>query len=563
VKGKSKTDSAEMRRRIEESRSLPSELQQPEMRRLLEELQIHQFELEMQNEELRTARMEIEVALARYTELFDFAPIGYATLDEGGTIREINHAGARLLGQERRRLVGQPFAALIEPGQGEVFSRLLGAARASDAREMCLIDLRRFDSTGVKLRLSAVTLAHSAVAGRAVLLAFEDITEWFDRERKLASTERALRAADRRKNEFLAVLSHELRNPLAPIRNSLYVLARAKPGTDKARKAQAVIERQTAHLTHLVDDLLDVTRIARGKVQLHRERLELGELLRSTIDDQRTTFEANGIRIESHIERGDFWVHVDPARIVQALSNLLGNAEKFTPQGGNVKVSLQRSGESVVLRVRDSGVGIADDMGPHLFEPFSQAPQSMDRTRGGLGLGLAMTKGLIELHDGTVTVASAGPGQGTTATVTLPLEATPPPAAASAPQAPLRSRRVLVVDDNRDAADTLRDALALSGHEVEVSYDGPSGVEHARKLRPEIVICDIGLPRMDGYEVARALRADQALRGIYLVALTGYGMPDDVEHATAAGFDLHVTKPSNLEKLCRIVSDAPVMALDD
>jgi two-component system CheB/CheR fusion protein len=565
VKGKQKSPStgrADLRRRAEERRQQQqaeqtAEVPEAEVRRLLDELQVYQIELELQNEELRAARIEVEAGLARYTELFDFAPIGYVTLAPDETIRELNHAGARLLGNERRRLVGQRFADLLAMGQADVFNRLLGSAMDSEARETCEVELRRPGGARMKLRLSATVLAHSEPARRTILLAFEDITERIERERKLEISERALRDADRRKNEFLAVLSHELRNPLSPIRNSLYLLSHAEPGAEQARRAQAVIERQVGHMARIVDDLLDVTRIARGKVQLHRQRLDLGELVRSAMDDQRTLFETSGIRTDAHFDPGHFWVDADPVRMVQVLSNLLGNAEKFTPRGGRVVVSLQREGTKVSLRVRDTGVGVAPELAEQLFEPFNQAPQTIDRSRGGLGLGLAMTKGLVELHGGTVAIASEGPNRGTTVTVHLPLEAAPAAVESSVEPAPTRTRRVLVIEDNKDTADTLQEALAMIGHVVEVAYDGAAGIGVALGFRPEVVICDIGLPLMDGYEVARALRAEDRLRGTYLVALSGYGMPEDLERAAAAGFDRHVTKPFPLEELSRLISDAP------
>ena len=521
---------------------------------LVHELQVHEIELEMQNEELRGARVEVEAGLARYTELFDFAPIGYATLAPDETIREINHAGARLLGEERSRLAGQRLADRLKVTARAVLGALLGKARHSEAREICEMDLARDGEAPLYVRLGVVVLAH---AGTTFLVTFEDIREQRAREERLASAERALREANRRKDEFLAVLSHELRNPLAPIRNSLFVLDRTLPAGERARKSLAVIDRQVAHLTRLIDDLLDVTRISRGKIRLHRELLDLGELVCRTMEDHRTSFESSGIELEGRFAPGGFWVYADAARLVQAVSNLLGNAEKFTPRGGSVAVSVEREGDEVVLRIRDTGAGIPPEMMDHLFEPFAQAPQTMDRARGGLGLGLAMVKGLLELHGGTIAIASDGPGRGTSVTVSLPLEAAPVPVADSAAPRSARNRRVLVIEDHYDAAESLRDALSLSGHEVEVAYDGPRGIELARAFRPEVVVCDIGLPGMDGYEVAKVFRADEALRGAYLVALTGYAMPEDLERAAAAGFDRHVTKPPTLDRLERLLGDAP------
>jgi PAS domain S-box-containing protein len=509
----------------------------------------------VKNDELRTARIDLETGLERYTTLFDFAPLGYATLGNDKTIREINHAGARLLGKERVRLARQPFASFVEPDNRPAFRALLRKASACEATATCDVQLTRSGLAPWRARLTATLLAGK---DPTILLAFEDITEQEARRKRLEHTERALLDADRRKDEFLAALSHELRNPLAPIRNSLFVLASGKAGSEQAGKALAVIERQVEHLTRLIDDLLDVTRITRGKVQLRRERVELGELVRRTMDDHRASFEASGVRLEAHFEPEAFWVDADPARIVQALSNLLCNAEKFTPRDGIVVVSLRRNGTSVSLRVQDTGAGIAPEVLEHLFEPFAQAPQTIDRTRGGLGLGLAMVRGLVELHGGKVDIASQGAGRGTEVIVALPLEMPPESKAPSPDAAVVNSRRILVIEDNQDAADTLRDALVLNGHHVQVAYDGQTGLAMAKTLRPEVVICDIGLPGMSGYAVATAFRAEEKLRSTYLVALSGYAQREDIQRAADAGFNRHIAKPPSLDELELVLAAAPI-----
>jgi PAS domain S-box-containing protein len=516
-------------------------LSEPDLRKLLHELQVHQLELELQGEELQAARTQAEAGLARYTELFDFAPIGYATLYTDETICELNHAAARLLGRRRVRLVGQSFGALLQSDAHQKLSALIGKALEAEGSQTCELAYQKAGFPQLQLRLTASPLSRTEPM---ILLALEDVT--------------VLRDAERRKDEFIAVLSHELRNPLTPLRNSLYVLARATPGDEQARRAQAIIDRQLSHLTRLVDDLLDVTRIKNGKIQLHRAQVDLGALSRRAIEDQRLSFEASGLRLEGSFEPGPFWIHGDPDRLTQVLANLLNNAEKFTPRGGAVSVRLAREGGWVRLSVRDSGVGISPDVLEHMFEPFAQAPQSIDRTRGGLGLGLAMVKGLVELHGGTVVIDSGGQGRGTEVILSLPLlpaaaEAEPP---VQAP--PTRARRVLIIEDNRDAADSLNEVLAFGGHEVTVAYDGHMGLERARAFQPEIALCDIGLPGMDGYAVARAFRADHALREVYLVALTGYAMPEDIERARSAGFDRHITKPPELDQLDQLLAEAPV-----
>lgn len=376
----------------------------------------------------------------------------------------------------------------------------------------------------------------------------------FRAEEALRESEAALKDADRRKNEFLAVLSHELRNPLAPIRTGLFMLERAAPGGDQAKRAQAIIDRQVGHLTRLVDDLLDVTRISRGKIQIQRERLELGDLVRRTIEDHRQTFVANGIQLESRLSSEAMWLSADGTRIAQVVGNLLGNAAKFTHRGGRVAVTLERDGDGAVLWVRDDGEGIEPEVLGSLFQPFTQARQTLDRTRGGLGLGLALVKALVELHGGSAEATSRGPGQGAEFTVRLPLEAAPQRTAAPMESRQFQRRRVLIIEDNVDAADSLKDVLELMGHEVAVAYDGASGIATAREFRPEILLCDIGLPEIDGFEVARRFRADPALQNVVLVALTGYALPEDRQRATEAGYAHHVAKPPSLEVLERLLA---------
>jgi two-component system CheB/CheR fusion protein len=368
-------------------------------------------------------------------------------------------------------------------------------------------------------------------------------------QRALHEANARLQEADRRKDEFIAVLSHELRNPLAPIQNSLHILDRAPPGGDQARRSMEVIRRQATHLARLVEDLLDVTRIANGKILLQRQRVDFCEVALKTVEDHLGSFSLAGVRLEKSLPGGALWVHADPTRLAQIVGNLLGNALKFTPRGGAVRLTLAVEQGSARLGVRDDGVGIAPEVLDRLFRPFSQADQTLDRSRGGLGLGLALVKGLAELHGGSASAASGGLGRGAEFTVTLPLEAAPPAAERAPSPRPARGHRVLVIDDNVESADTLRELLTLSGHEVRSAYDGAVGIAAAREFRPEVVLCDIGLPGISGYAVAQALRADPSLGGTYLVALSGYAHPDDVARAHEAGFDRHVAKPPALETL--------------
>jgi two-component system CheB/CheR fusion protein len=517
----------------------------------------------MQNHELVRSRAALETALADYTELFDFAPVGYVALGLDGTIVDANHAAARVLGRARAGLGGTCFDALVRVADRAAFRAFVGRAIDSGQPAHAQVELAP-EGNGARVYVELSARLLDRLGGAKVLVVVEDVTAKRARDAKLEDTERALRDADRKKDDFLAALSHELRNPLAPIRTALYVLKHTDAAGDAARRAREIIDRQVTHLARMVDDLLDVTRIARGKVVLRTERVELGALVRKTIDDHRLVFEGAELVLESRFEPARFWVDADPARVVQSLTNVLGNAVKFTPAGGTVVVRLERAGDAARIVVADTGLGVAPELLPHVFEPFAQGPQTMERSRGGLGLGLAMVKGLVESHGGTVSMSSGGVGRGTTVALAFPLALEDLPALedAVATVEALHPRRVLVIEDNPDAASTLRDALALDGHDVEVAYDGASGLERARSFRPEIVVCDIGLPGMDGYAVARAFQAHQG-DAPFCIALTGYAQPEDLDRASAAGFHAHLSKPASLALLEQLLRDAPPLVEQD
>jgi PAS domain S-box-containing protein len=360
--------------------------------------------------------------------------------------------------------------------------------------------------------------------------------------------EAALKDADRRKDQFLAMLAHELRNPLAPVLTGLQVLRLAEADRDTAEQIRSMIERQIRHLTRLVDDLLDVSRITQGKIQIRRERIDLAALVRTAAEDRRPILEQAGMKLVLDVVDGPVWVAGDATRLAQVLNNLLDNAAKFRNGGDSVTVrmTVDEPVRQAVIHVQDHGIGIAPEMFPRLFEVFAQADRSLDRSRGGLGVGLSVVKGLVRLHGGEVDAASGGPGQGAAFTVRLPLKdelaaLTEIPAAPREPAA--KPLRVLVVEDNRDAADSLRMLLALLGHEAAVAYNGLEGVRQGREWRPDVVLCDIGLPGLDGYAVAGELRQDPATAGARLIAITGYGQDEDRRRTLQAGFDHHLTKP--------------------
>jgi PAS domain S-box-containing protein len=386
---------------------------------------------------------------------------------------------------------------------------------------------------------------------RKVAILFNDIT---DRKRAYD----ALRDADRRKNEFLGMLSHELRNPLAPIRNSVYLLERAAPDGDQASRARGVIRRQTEHLTRLVDDLLDVTRISRGKVDLQRSRVDLREIVHKTTEDLLSLFEQSEVALRVEHAAGPVWVDADATRIAQVVGNLLHNAVKFTPARGTVFIGIAPRDGRAEIRVRDTGDGMEPQHVESMFEPFAQADRTLARTKGGLGLGLALVKGIVELHGGSVRAGSDGLGRGSEFIVTLPLSTAGAAASErrSVPAGP-SGRLVLIIEDNVDAGETLAEMLELEGHRVRVAHNGRSGLELARELRPDVVLCDIGLPDLDGYEVARALRREDALRSTRLIAVSGYAQPEDRERASEAGFDAHIAKPPAPDELLKAVAHDP------
>ncbi len=376
-----------------------------------------------------------------------------------------------------------------------------------------------------------------------------NVLQWFGTNTDvtaLVEAEESLREAARRKDEFLGMLSHELRNPLAPIRNSVHILDHAEPGSQQAARAWAVVKRQAEHLSRIVDDLLDVTRIERGKFELHRSRVDLRDLASQAAEDFRHALTERGIAFRTVFPEAEVWADADATRVTQLLGNLLHNAAKFTRQGDEVTLSIRCAGRDAEISVRDTGSGIEPALLAKVFEPFVQGDRTLARTEGGLGLGLAVVKAVAELHGGAARAESEGADRGSTFVVRMPLAYSGPreQGAPTSTERPGQSRRVLVVDDNRDAAESLADIVTMLGHEATVAFDGPEAVEKVRGDSFDAVLCDIGLPGMSGYEVAKTLRASHG-PSLRLIAVSGYAQPDDVKNAIAAGFDGHVAKPCN------------------
>jgi signal transduction histidine kinase len=370
-------------------------------------------------------------------------------------------------------------------------------------------------------------------------------------ERKRLESE--LREADRRKDEFIAILGHELRNPLAPIRTGLDIL------TLKGAEPQTVelMRQQVVHLMRLVDDLLDVSRITRGKIQLQLEPVDVAAAAQRAAETVRPMVEAQEEKFTLTLPAAPVWVQADPVRLTQIICNLLHNAAKYTDRGGRIWLTVQPAGEQVAIVVRDTGIGIRPDLLPHVFEPFMQADRALDRAQGGLGIGLTLVRSLTAMHGGEVTARSEGEGRGAEFEVRLPVLTDVPakPQEEALPDV-THGRRILVVDDNVPSAKMLGMLLErLGDHQVLVTHDGPTALEKAPEFLPEIVLLDIGLPHMNGYEVARRLRRDERVRAATLVAVTGYGGEEDLRRSQEAGFDEHLVKPVSVEALLRILAD--------
>jgi signal transduction histidine kinase/CheY-like chemotaxis protein len=371
----------------------------------------------------------------------------------------------------------------------------------------------------------------------------------------------ALKEADKRKDEFLATLAHELRNPLAPIRNSAHLLRTAPVGSPAVERAREMIERQVHHLVRLVDDLLDVSRVMRGKIELRPERLDVAAVAARSVEITQPLMESRSVQLTVSKPDGAVWVAADPVRLAQVIDNLLTNAAKYTNPGGRVHLTVEPAsdGREVVVRVQDTGIGIAPDKLEKVFELFFQVDTTAGRSQGGLGLGLTLVKSLVEMHGGSVQAHSAGLGKGSEFVVRLPTvrrgeNGRRDDSDSTAPADQASSRRVLVVDDHADAADSLAMLLTMEGHQVRVAHNGPAAVEAVRADPPDVVLLDLGMPGMDGYEVARRLKEGLAPPDLLIVALTGWGQDEDRRRTREAGFHHHFVKPVDPNDLRQLLA---------
>ena len=504
-----------------------------------------------------TQRKQAERARDHLAAVVEYSDDAIVTKTLDGMITTWNPGAERIFGYSAREAIGRPIMMLVPSEYAGEELAILAHIRRGEPVSHCETLRRRKDGSLVNVSLSVSPLKDSSgqIVGASKIA--RDITLQKSVEAALKAQTDMLRDMDRRKDEFLATLSHELRNPLAPIRQAAVIAATEDLSPERRRWATDMIRRQVLNMSLLLDDLLDVARITRGTLQLRTDTTELATVIAAAVETARPLLDAKRHRFENELPSEPTAFVADPLRLAQVLSNLLTNAAKYTDEGGSIRLVAHASTDQVVIRVQDNGIGIPAEALPRIFTMFSQAPEARNRSEGGLGIGLALAKGLVELHSGTIEAQSAGLGRGSTFIVTLPRRAARVQAAA--PEAPsllrvARKRRVVVADDNRDAADSLGMLLSMDGHDVTVVYDGARAVQAIVETSPDVALLDIGMPEMNGYEVARAVRKDFPKESLTLVAVTGWGQHADIARAAEAGFDRHFTKPIDPEDLAALVT---------
>jgi len=495
---------------------------------------------------------------AQFETLFGQAPLGIYLVDADFKFSEVNPTARPLFGA-LPDLIGRDFADVMHilfPREhaAEVVQRLRHTLETGEpyASGECIEErLDRGVTECYEWQIHRIRLADGRYG---VVCYIRDISAQVADRRALLAQQRELETADRQKNEFLAMLAHELRNPLAPIRNAGELLSRTLRGNSQGLTAVATIERQVTHLARLVDDLLDVSRITQGRIELRRQPLSLQDVIARAIEATDPLFRQKRHRLTIVADRARLLVNGDPERLVQCVANVLTNAAKYTDAEGDIRVESREQGAEAIITVSDSGVGISPELLDRVFDLFVQGDRTLDRAHGGLGIGLSIVKRVLEMHGGTVTASSAGAGRGSAFEMRLPLLEDIPVEASTTISFKPPSRRILIVDDNEDAADSLTMVLRLDGHQVIAAYTGEQALERARTFNPEVVLLDIGLPGLDGYEVAQRIRASQSLQSVCLVAVTGYGQDADRQRAQVAGFAEHLVKPVDFPTLQRILA---------
>jgi two-component system, chemotaxis family, CheB/CheR fusion protein len=490
------------------------------------------------------------------------------TLD--GQIQSWNAGATRIFGYLADEVIGKPITIIIPPEFHEEERQILARVRSGDRIDH--FDTVRLTKDGrriaISLTVSPIRDLHGTIVGASKVA--RDISERKAAEQalresaqRLRASEEALRDADRRKDEFLALLAHELRNPLAPIRYALAMNRKEGRTAEQQRRAEEIIERQVTHMSRLLDDLLDVSRITRGSLELKKTPTELTLIIGSAIETARPILDSKHHAFLLDLPAEAIRLEADPVRLAQVFSNLLINAAKYTDPGGQIQLRATQQEGELMVAIRDNGMGISPDMMPRLFMLFSQAQSALGRAEGGLGVGLSLVRGLIGLHGGSVKAHSEGPGRGSEFIVRIPVGAplkTPEVEATTDVPVPGAGLKILVVDDSRDAADTCAMLLELSGHHVQTAYTGQRALELAETFRPHVLLLDIGLPDFDGYQLAKKIRTSSWGRGTVLVAVTGWGQEQDRRRAFEAGFDHHLTKPiaaDTVESLLQSLSAVP------
>jgi PAS domain S-box-containing protein len=513
---------------------------------------------------------ETAAANAKFQAFFDQGALFAGIMALDGTILDANRLSSEGCGYAKEQIVGRPFwegpwwapsAALV--------AKIKEASAQAAAGEIFRAEMPYFVGDGSERVADVIILPIRDATGRVTFLAptGTDITERKRAEAARKSLEDHLRRlaadlseADRRKDEFLAMLAHELRNPLAAISNAVQLLRRGGHDGEVVPAASEILERQVGQVARLVDDLLDMSRITQGKIELRKAPVELASILSLAVDATQPFCERKNQTLTVTVPAEPVHVVADAARLAQVVGNLLSNASKFTDDGGRIGLTVEREGAHAVIRVRDTGIGIAAEELPRLFDMFTQVDTSRERSRDGLGIGLTLVKVLVEMHGGAVEARSEGLGRGTEVVVRLPVvvEGPRPPARETREAAaPTVRRRVLIVDDNQDGAESLAILLQLGGHETHTAHDGQQAIEAAERLHPDVVLLDIGLPRLNGYEVCRRIREQPWGKELLLVAVTGWGQQEDRRRSREAGFDTHIVKPVDLDRLQKLLASRP------
>ena len=499
-------------------------------------------------QQLLTARL-----LASIVESSDDAIIS-KSLD--GVLQTWNAAAVRLFGYTADEAVGRHISLIIPPERMAEEEQIISTLRAGQRIEHFETERRRSDGRLVSVSLTVSPIKDDAgiVVGASKIA--RDIT---DRKRAEADREKFvadLAEADRRKNEFLAMLAHELRTPLAPISNAVRALRAGGGKTESLEAAYGMLERQTGQMARLVDDLLDISRITRGRIELRTELVELAPIVQQAVEAARSLYAGLHHELTVRLPDHPLFLHADRARLAQVVGNLLNNAAKFTNRGGHVWLTVSVDGQEVVIGVRDNGIGLAREKLPRIFDMFTQVDTTLERSRDGLGIGLTLVKTLVEMQNGTVEARSAGLGLGSEFIVRLPIVVEAPvqePAAGSEEPQGGRGQRILIVDDSEDGAESLSLLLQVNGYKTHKAFDGIEAIETAAQLRPDAILLDIGLPRLNGYEACRRIREQSWGAGILMIALTGWGMDEDRNRSRDAGFDSHLVKPVDVGVLLRLL----------